>query len=173
MRLAITYHIEETTKYIMTGHIPHPSFSENLRENTALRYSAHVAVSTSPLSRMEKRELVDVLQGQIARANTRLRSLQSQCERLELKEAAGGSARPRSRLASNGEMRRPSTCPALPATCRPAATRTRRQRSECLKAVQSAGGVDKRNGPMLTGRKQGRGMVKSSARVVWAAEGCP
>lgn len=120
---------------------------------------------------MEKRGLADALQGQIARANTRLRSLQSQCERLELKGASGGSTRPGLLPATNGEMRRPSTCPALPAARRSAVTRNRRQRSECQKAGQSASGVDEINGPMFRGGKQGRGLTKPSARVVWAAGG--
>lgn len=122
---------------------------------------------------MEKREFADALQGQIARANTRLRSLQSQCERLQLKEAAGGSVFAGPRSATNEEMRRPSTCPALPVARRSAVTRTRRQRSECQEAVQSAGVVDERNRSMFRGRRQGRGSAKPSARVVWEAGGKP
>lgn len=133
------------------------------------------SVSPSPPRRMEKRQFADALKGQITRANTRLRSLQSQCERLQLKETTGGaargSARPGPCLAANGETRRPSTCPALPATGGSGATRPRRQRSDYQEEVQSDGVVDEMNGPVFRNRKQGRSLSKSSARVVWGAGG--
>lgn len=64
---------------------------------------------------MEKEQLEDTLSGEIARANTRLRSLESQHERLGLRAAADKNSRPRTCPATVGGVRRPRTAPEVSA----------------------------------------------------------
>ncbi|CAM9968881.1 unnamed protein product, partial [Pylaiella littoralis] len=71
-------------------------------------------VAKRSLVRLEKQQLADTIRGQLTRANARLRSLQTQHERLQLRE---NESIPNA-VNTTVVDRRPSTCPALPTTGR-------------------------------------------------------
>ncbi|CAN0533180.1 unnamed protein product, partial [Ectocarpus sp. 8 AP-2014] len=72
-------------------------------------------VGKRSLARLEKQQLTETLRGQLSRAKTRLRNLQSQHERLHTREEKCSPATAVIPAASVPDCR-PSTCPTLSAT---------------------------------------------------------
>lgn len=122
--------------------------------------------------RLEKQQLADTIRGQLTRANTRLRSLQTQHERLQLRE---NESIPNA-VNTTVVDRRPSTCPALPTTSRLADGKRLGGRLRTPPGVAkswcSSGVGTGRDMLANGGKKLGRGSVeKPTVRMVWGAGG--
>lgn len=115
--------------------------------------------------RLEKQQLAETARGQLARANARLRNLQTQHERLQLRE--------NERNAQAIAPVRPSTCPTLPS----AGEAPEGRRSERLRTVSDAprtlsrGGAESECAMSKDKRaNETRNAVgKPCVRVVWGA----
>lgn len=112
------------------------------------------------LHRLEKQQLTENVQGQLTRANARLRNLQAQHERLELRE--------NERSTQAMAAARPKTCPIIPSVAggapRGGHVERLRMASDAGRAL-SGGGAEGERAVNETRRAMGKPFV----RVVWGA----